>query len=111
MSKRHALRTDAETHAHSVGQRGHLPVEPRDLFRAPRHPGDDQRTAQTFAERYDAQIDVFEPGFDQRLMNQLDVFEESGLPAKLHVLVRAEVEMTELAIDDFSCYRHVNVHS
>jgi len=35
-------------------------------------------------------------------MNQLDVFKKSGLPAELHVLVRAEVEMTELAIDYFS---------
>src|SRR5262245_11291488 len=74
MSKRHALRANAETDAHSIGQRGYLPVEPRDLFRAPRHPSDDHRTAQTFAERYDAQIDVFESGFDQRLMNQFDVF-------------------------------------
>src|SRR5262249_20983598 len=102
MSKPHALRTHAETDAHSVGQRGYIPVEPRHLFRASGHPGDDQRIVQTFAERDDAQIDVFEPGFDQRLMNQFDIFEESGLPAELHVLVRAEVEMIELAIDNFS---------
>jgi hypothetical protein len=39
-------------------------------------------------------------------MNQFDILEERSLPPELYVLIRAEVEVTELTIDDFSCYRH-----
>ena len=97
-----ALRSYSEADAHSAGQFGDLSIEPRHLFGAARHSRDDQRKAQTLAERFNAQINIFEPGFDQWLMNYLNIFEERGLPAELYVMVCAEIEVTEFAIGDFS---------
>jgi hypothetical protein len=93
-----ALAAEAEGDAALLGDQGQVAIHGEGVVGAARHAGDQQRGAQPFAEELDLDVDLVQGQLRQRIVQQLDLFEERGAPAILDLLIGAEIEMRLLAL-------------
>jgi hypothetical protein len=105
-----ALASKTEAIAARFGDRRELAVDGRRALDAAGHRCDDDRSAQLFAEEGHRGVDAIRRELRQRLMNELDAFEERRRSMKADVAGGGEVDVVRLALPD-SAAGHATISS